>query len=69
MKSFKDYLVESQDTRKGNYVSIGCEIPEIINDDLDFDTGKPNKEPHITLIYSKNSNVDPKKIQEYLENT
>lgn len=69
MKSFKDYLVESQDTGKGNYVSIGCEIPEIINDDLDFDTGKPNKEPHITLIYSKNSNVDPKKIQEYLENT
>lgn len=69
MKSFKDYLVEAQDTGKGNYVSIGCEIPEIINDELAFNTGKPNKEPHITLIYSKNSNVNPKKIQEYLENT
>ncbi len=51
MKSFKDYLSESQDTGKGNYVSIGCEIPEIIKDDLDFDTGKPNKEP--TLIQNQ----------------
>ena len=61
IKSFKEYLAEAKDTNTGNYVSVGCSMPEI-SKDLELKSGNPNKEPHVTLIYSKESTENPKDI-------
>lgn len=61
IKSFKEYLAEAKDTNTGNYVSVGCLMPEI-SKDLELKSGNPNKEPHVTLIYSKESTENPKDI-------
>lgn len=64
MISFRQYT-ESADTGKGNYASIKCKFPDIIAE-VNPNTGKINKDPHVTLIYSKESDLDPSNVLETL---
>lgn len=57
MLSFKQYLVEATDTKSGNYVSVASKFPKIM-DQMDVASGSKSKDPHITLVYSKESTVD-----------
>ena len=61
IKKFREYLLEATDTKTGNYVSVGCATPDILKN-LDMKSGSPNKEPHVTLIYSKESKLNPKDV-------
>lgn len=62
MISFKEYLIiEARDTKHGNYVSVGAQFPKIM-DQMDISSGSKSKDPHITLVYSKESTVDAKKL-------
>lgn len=55
--SFRQYLIEATDTKTGNYVSVGTQFPKFM-DQMDVQTGSKSKDPHITLVYSKESSVD-----------
>lgn len=57
MISFRQYLIEATDTKTGNYVSVGTKFPDFI-EKMDVQTGSRSKDPHITLVYSKESTVD-----------
>ena len=63
IKSFKDYHKENN---PGNYAAINVEkLPDF---DLSSFQGQINTEPHITLIYSKDSAVPLDRIQKILDN-
>lgn len=59
--SFKQYLIEATDTKTGNYVSVDTSFPDFISQ-MDVSTGSKSKNPHITLVYSKEQSVDAKKL-------
>lgn len=62
MISFKEYLIqEAMNTRRGNYVQIKTEFPQIM-DIMDISSGSKSKDPHITLVYSKESTVDKNEL-------
>lgn len=65
MISFRQYLIESTDTKTGNYVSVGTAFPHFI-EQMDVQTGTKSKDPHITLVYSKESTVDKNKLLKLL---
>lgn len=62
-KTFGEFLSEAKEA-KGNYVSINGELA---NEGLDLGTGVFTKEPHVTLIYSKESNKSLKDIQKVID--
>lgn len=55
--SFRQYLLEAKDTKSGNYVQVKSKFPDIMGQ-MDVSTGSRSKDPHITLVYSKESSVD-----------
>ena len=61
MKSFRQFLLEAVDTKSGNYVQVKTQFPDIM-DQMDVATGSKSKDPHITLVYSKESSVDKNKL-------
>lgn len=66
MISFKTFLAESLSYSPGNYICSYCETPFVPNELLPK-TGKLlTDKHHITIIYSENSNVDQRVIQNVL---
>lgn len=59
--SFRQYLLEATDTKTGNYVQVRSKFPDFLSE-LSVDSGKVSKDPHITLVYSKESSVDKDKL-------
>lgn len=68
IKSFRQYLIEATDTKSGNYVQTKTQFPDFI-DQMDVATGSKSKDPHITLVYSKEQSVDAKKLLKTLHQT
>lgn len=66
--SFKQYLLEATDTKSGNYVQTKTQFPDFV-DQMDVATGSKSKDPHITLVYSKEQSVDAKKLLKTLNQT
>lgn len=69
MKTFKEFVqcmsedISSQPS--GNYVAVNCDLSQILSvlpKDLCTGIVVPNKEAHITLMYSTETSVDPSKI-------
>ncbi len=59
MKTYTELLEEL--TTEGNYVSIG--VTELPTNMVSYLPGKVTPEPHITIMYSPNTDVDKNKIQ------
>lgn len=66
MTSFKSYLLEA--TTKGNYVSIDVDANSVFNIPHKPTSGieTPQDKRHVTLIYSKESNVNPRDVLSWL---
>lgn len=60
MISFKEYLLESSPA--GNYVCAHCNAPEIPHELLPKSGTVNMSEPHITLMYSRGTNIDPRVV-------
>jgi len=69
MKTFKDYLIESAG---GNYVCI--DAPDLSDFWYRFGLQEPisgeappNKDYHCTLIFSKGTDINPKRVKSYID--
>lgn len=62
MKTFREFIMEN--TSKGNYVSINGELKD---EGIDLGSGVFTKSPHVTLMYSKDSNVPMKDVQKVID--
>lgn len=61
MLTFKQFLLEAQDTKTGNYVQLDSEFPDFV-DDISISSGCKSRRAHITLVYSKEQTQDVDKI-------